>query len=107
MAYNEGLANRIRKAFSSVSGVKEQEKMGGISFMMNGKMLVRAHSDGTMMLRCKPEMTELLLQKKGVTRFEMKGKPMMKGWLLIHQEGMEKQKDFDDWIKVAREFNNN
>ncbi len=101
MAYNEALANRIRKALSSVSGVKERENMGGISFMLNGKMLVRAHSDGNMMLRCKPEMTEELVQKNGVSRFEMKGKPMMKGWLLIHPEGTRNQRDFDYWIGVA------
>jgi hypothetical protein len=60
--------------------VKEQQKMGGISFMVNGKMRIRAHTDNEMMLRCEPEITDELLLKKGVRRFEMKGKNNMKVW---------------------------
>lgn len=69
--------------------------------MVDGKMLVRAHSDGNMMVRCAPEKAAELLQKNGAERFAMKGKPTMKGWLLILPEGMRSQQDFDFWIQVA------
>ncbi len=74
--------------------------MGGVSFMVNGKLVARAHSTGDMMLRCKPEMTEELLLKKGAHRFEMKGKPM-KGWLLISPAGTDDTKDLKNWITLA------
>src|SRR5579859_5388787 len=105
MAYNQDVADRLRKALVDVSGIKEQEKMGGVSFMLHGKLLVRAHSDGNMMLRCEPDLTDELLQKKGVKRFEMKNKPLMNGWLLITAEGLESKNDLDSWIGIALEFN--
>lgn len=79
--------------------------MGGVSFMVNGKMCVGAHSGNGMLLRCEPEMTEELLLKKGARRFEMKGKNNMKGWLIITPEGTGSKKDFDYWITLAIEYN--
>ena len=105
MAYSEKLAERIRKKLSHLPIVEEQKKMGGISFMVNGKMCVRAIRD-EIMLRCAPEMTDELLTKKGARRFEMKGKPMMKGWLLIANEGTNSNKDFDFWMNIALDYNN-
>jgi TfoX N-terminal domain len=104
MAYNEQLAGRIREALAGTTGVEEQAKMGGISFMVAGKMCVRAHSNGEMMLRCDPARTEELLLKKGAARFEMKGKPAMKGWLLVGTEGTRNKKDFDNWIGIALSY---
>ena len=105
MAYNQQLAARIRKALTHVPGVQEQPKMGGITFMLRGKFCVRAHSNGDMMLRCDPKMTEPFLSKNGVRRFTMKGRSAMQGWLLISSEGTESRKDFDFWVKTALDFN--
>lgn len=104
MAYNEKLASRIRLALSAEGHVAEQPKFGGVSFNVNGKMCVRAQGDD-IMLCCEPAMTDELLTKKGVTRFEMKGKPMMRGWLLISPDGTAAKKDFDFWIRIALEYN--
>ena len=101
MAYSEQLVVKIRKALSHLLNVEEQEKMGGVSFMVDGKMCIRAHTNNEMMLRCKPEMTEELLTIKGARRYEMKGKPMMKGWLVISPEGMSNNKDFNYWVDIA------
>lgn len=100
------LANRIREALAHLSDVKEKPMMGGLSFMVNGKMCVRAHRNDELMLRCKPEMTDELLLKKGARRFEMKGKSNMKGWLLISPEGTSSKEDFKYWMKVAIDYNN-
>jgi hypothetical protein len=106
MSYSEILAAKIRKALTDISNVEEQHKMGGISFMINGKMCIRAHSDNGIMMRCEPAMTEELLRKKGVKRYEVKGKPQMNGWLLINEEGFANKKDLDFWINTALDYNN-
>ena len=67
-------------------------------------MCVRVDKDD-LMLRCEPEMTQELLSMKGAKRFEMKGKPMMKGWLLINSEGTNNKKDFDYWMGIALDYN--
>ena len=104
MAYDEKLADRIREALSKIKAVDEQAKMGGISFMVNDKVCVRVFND-EIMLRCEPEQTDELLTKKGARRFEMKGKPMMKGWLMIRPEGIKTKKDFDYWMNIALDYN--
>ena len=64
MAYDDKLADRIRKALTDFPDIKEKEKMGRLSFTLNGKMCVRVNNND-MMIRCQPEMTEELLYKKG------------------------------------------
>ncbi len=105
MAHDQSLAERIRKALAGMPGITEQQKMGGISFMKKGHVVVRAHSDGSMMLRCDPEMTDDLLRKKGAQRFAMKGKANMRGWLIITAEGTATDKALAFWIDVALAFN--
>jgi hypothetical protein len=105
MPFSKKLAQRIRESLSHLNTVEEQQKMGGISFMVDGKMCVRAHTDNDMMLRCDPVMTEELLLKKGAKRFEMRGRTTMKGWLVISEEGIKNKKDFDYWISIALDYN--
>jgi hypothetical protein len=105
MAYNQALADNLRKTLIHISGIKEQKKMGGVSFMLHKKLLIRAHSDNNMLLRCEPKRTDELLKQKGAKRFEMKNKPSMNGWLLITPEGLENKKDLDYWIDIALEYN--
>ena len=38
MAYDENLAERVRKALDSLPEVEEKKMMGGLTFMVNGKM---------------------------------------------------------------------
>jgi hypothetical protein len=38
MAYNEALARRVRETLVSQPKVKEKKMMGGLTFMVNGKM---------------------------------------------------------------------
>jgi hypothetical protein len=105
MTPGEILTDRIRQALTHLSSVKEQRMIGGLAFMVNGKLCVGVYSSGEMMVRCDPQMTDELLTKKGVRRGEMRGKLMTKGWLLISPEGIAGENDFDYWIGVALDFN--
>lgn len=103
MAYNEEIADRIRKALAGTKKLVEKKMFGGIAFMINGKMCVGVDKDD-IMLRCEPERTDELLSKKGARSFDLTGKPM-KGWLLVNSEGTSNKKDFDWWMKTAIEAN--
>lgn len=104
MAYNEKLADRIRKHLKGTKNLIEKKMFGGIAFMINDKMCVGIDKDD-LMLRCEPEMTEELLKKKGARRFDLSGKPMAKGWLLVSPNGTNGKKDFDYWMEVGIEAN--
>jgi len=38
MAYDEGLAQRIREALDDQPGISERKMFGGLCFMLNGNM---------------------------------------------------------------------
>ena len=103
MAYNERIAGRIRRALAGTKNLVEKKMFGGVAFMVNGKMCLGVDKDD-IMLRCEPELTDILLSKKGARPFDLTGKPM-KGWLLIGAEGTSRKEDFDFWVKTAVEAN--
>lgn len=103
MPYNEELAERVRKALVQYPAIEEKTRMGGLTFMLNGKLFVRVQ-DNDLLVRCRPEMTDGLLTKKGAERYTMKGRANMKGWLLVGPEGTQLQDDFDFWMGVTADF---
>lgn len=105
MAYNEKIAERVRKALAGTKNLAEKKMFGGIAFMVNDKMCMGVDKDD-IMLRCDPERTDELLLKKGARPFDLTGRPM-KGWLLVGGEGIKSKADFDFWVKTALEGNKN
>ena len=102
MAYDEKLANRIRESMVDVRKLREKEMMGGLTFMVNGKMCVGIFR-GELMCRVDPTKTELL-EKPGARLMEMGGKKM-NGFLIISDEGIKSKKAFDFWITESLAFN--
>ena len=106
MPHSEEIATRLRELLTNSSivcseKVELQSKMGGVTFMIDGKVCIRAHSDGGIMVRCLPDLTEELLEKEGVSRFQMKGKPRMKGWLVVAPEFLKSKKQLEFWVKTG------
>ena len=103
MAYNEKLAERIRKALAHLPNVEEKKMFRGVTFMVNGKMCVGVSGD-EMMCRFDPALHETLAEKNGFRTMTMKGREY-KGYGYIGQEGIKAKKDFDYWIGLALDFN--
>lgn len=103
MAYNENLANRIRKRFAEFSDVKEKPMVGGLTFMVNGKMCVGVMKD-ELMCRIDPALHNELLEKPGCRTVDFIKRPMS-GYILIDSTVIKSKKDFEYWIGLALEFN--
>lgn len=103
MAYNEKLANRIRESLVGLRKVEEKKMMGGLTFMVNGKMCVGIVND-ELMCRIDHDVYEEVLEKNGCREMDFTGKPM-KGYIFVSEEGMKTRKDFEYWISLALEFN--
>ena len=103
MAYNEILVERIRKAFVKVRRVEEKKMMGGLTFMVNGKMCVGVLKD-ELMARIGPDAYEVALRRKGCREMNFTGKPM-KGFVFVGSKGTDNKKDLDYWIDLALDFN--
>ncbi|MCH7529041.1 MAG: TfoX/Sxy family protein, partial [Candidatus Marinimicrobia bacterium] len=62
MAYDEGLAQRIRETFEGQPGVVEKKMFGGIAFMVQGNMSVGVVGE-ELMVRVGPEGHEEALSQ--------------------------------------------
>ena len=103
MAYSEKLANRIREALAEIRSVEEKPMMGGLTFMVNGKMCVGVIKD-ELMCRIDPMRHETEIEKQGCRTMDFTNRPMV-GYVLIDDSGMKAKKDFDYWINLSLEFN--
>ena len=103
MAYNENLAERIRTALAKKRNVEEKKMMGGLTFMVNGKMCVGILKDD-LMARIDPSVYALALRKKGCREMNFTGKPM-KGFVFISSSGTNDRKDLKYWLDLALDFN--
>jgi len=103
MAYNDKLADRVRKALSRQKRVEEKKMMGGLTFMVSGKMCVGVLKD-ELMARVGPDTYEIALRRKGCREMNFTGKPM-KGFVFVSPKGTSNKRDLDYWIDLALDFN--
>jgi hypothetical protein len=96
VAYDEGLAARIRAVLGDTDGVSEKRMFGGIAFLLNGNMCCGVNGDDVI-LRVDAASGEEALCEPHVRVFDMTGRPM-KGWLLVGSAAVESDEDLRSWI---------
>lgn len=102
MAYDEGLAQRIREELEGIPNLSEKKMFGGISFMINGNMACGVIKDD-LIVRVDPAMHEELLGRPHARPFDFTGRPM-KGWVTVSAEGYESDAELKDWISRGLAF---
>ncbi|MDI1235759.1 MAG: TfoX/Sxy family protein [bacterium] len=105
MAYNETLANRIREYFVDHLQFNFEEKrmMGGLTFMLNGKMCVGVFKQD-LMCRIDPEQHEQAIEQNGCKTMEFNNRGMH-GYVLVDEMVLNKKETFDYWMQLSIEFN--
>jgi len=96
MAYDQGVAQRIREAMAEESGLSEREMFGGIGFMLDGNMACGVIGDD-LMVRVGAERHQEALDLPGVRPFDMTGRPM-RGWAVVGAEALEDEDVFSMWV---------
>jgi hypothetical protein len=99
MAYDEGLAERIRGALDERPGVSEKRMFGGIAFLVNGHMSVGIVQD-KLMVRVGPESYDSVLRERHVRRMDFTGRPM-KGFVYVVADGYETDADLKRWVDLG------
>ena len=102
MAYDEGLATRVRDVLGDRPGLVEKKMFGGLAFLVHGNMACGVRDDD-LMVRVSPEVGDAALADPGVRPFDMTGRPM-KGWLLVEAEGTKIDRQLSTWVKEGVEF---
>jgi hypothetical protein len=104
MAYDEHLATRVRRVFDARKVAYEEKRMmGGLCFMVNGKMCVGVEKE-RLMVRLDPEKYEEALRRPGGAPMDFTGKPM-RGFVFVNPPGLAKARDLASWLDLALEFN--
>jgi hypothetical protein len=99
MAYDEGLAERIRSALDDVAGVSEKRMFGGIAFLVKGHMGVGIVQD-QLMVRVGPDTYDRVLRERHVRRMDFTGRPM-RGFVYIVPSGYESDVDLKRWVDLG------
>jgi TfoX/Sxy family transcriptional regulator of competence genes len=103
MAYNKKLANRIREKLEFLDNIDEKLMMGGLTFMYNNKMCIGIIAD-EMMCRIDPALHEDAIEKNGCRTMDFT-KRLMKGYVMVNEDGIRTKKEFDYWINLCVAFN--
>ena len=104
MAYNEQLAERVRQFFKTTpERIEEKRMMGGLCFMVNGKMCVGVDHE-RLMVRIDPEHYEAALRRNGCTPMDFTGRPM-RGFVFVNLEGLQTPEQLKSWLELALAFN--
>jgi TfoX/Sxy family transcriptional regulator of competence genes len=102
MAFDETLAETVRRQLGGESGVSEKRMFGGLAFLFNGNMgLGILGSD--LIVRVGAEAAQAALRKPGVQSFAPTGRPM-KGWLLVGSAGTKQPASLASWIRRGADY---
>ena len=104
MAYDEGLAQRVREALSDQSTVVEKKMFGGLAFMVDGHMCCGVTSE-TLMVRVGPDAHAAALAQPHTRPMDFTGRPL-KGMVYVDPEGYEEDKDLQTWVERGLAFTN-
>jgi TfoX/Sxy family transcriptional regulator of competence genes len=105
MAYDEKLAGRVRKALSKSTRIVERRMMGGLTFMVNGKMCVGVLKDD-LMVRLDPVVYDSALKRQSCREMNFTGKPT-KGFVFVGPKGTNNKQNLGYWVGLALDFNKN
>jgi hypothetical protein len=99
-AYDEELADRIRKVLSDldVHGVREQKMFGGLAFLVGGHMAVAASREGGLLVSVDRDDADALLDSPHTRPMVMRGREMA-GWLRVDPEGVRTKRQLAPWVR--------
>ncbi|MBT8255330.1 MAG: TfoX/Sxy family protein [Bacteroidia bacterium] len=110
MAYDEHMADRIRREFKDRKvDFEEKRMMGGLCFMVNDKMCCGIHYDkkketDLLMARIGEEASEQALKQTGCHPMDFTGRPL-RGFVFVTPEGFDSESNLASWIQLCLDFN--
>ncbi len=102
MAYDAGVAQRVREAMQDIAGVVERKMFGGLAFMVYGNMCVGVVRE-ELMVRVGPEQYEYVLNLPYARKMDFTGKPL-KGFIYVAAPGFSSDTDLIKWIETGYAF---
>jgi TfoX/Sxy family transcriptional regulator of competence genes len=102
MAFDEGVAQRLREALASREDVVEKRMFGGIAFMVRGHMCVGVLGE-SLLARVGPAQYSTLLAEPHAHEMRFTGRPMT-GFIEVEPEGFESDAELLKWLGACIAF---
>lgn len=102
MAYDEALADRVRRVVGPRQDVTERKMFGGIAFLLDGKMFCGVVR-GELMVRVGPAGYDAALARRHVRPMDFTGRPM-NGYVFVSAEGCKTDASVAPWAEASLSF---
>lgn len=102
MAYDEGLAQRVREVLDDRADVTEKKMFGGLAFLLGGNMCAGIVGD-ELMLRVGPDAYDDVLAQHHARAMDFTGKPM-RGMVYVAEAGIRDDTKLATWVARGVEF---
>ena len=102
MAYDETLADRIRRVLGPRPDISEKQMFGGLAFLREGKMFCGIAKD-ELMVRVGPDRYEESLARAHVRPMDFTGRPM-NGYVFVGAAGSRTDKALKAWVELGEAF---
>ena len=99
MAYDEGLAERLRAILDEQRVVSEKKMFGGLCFLLDGKMCCGIVKD-QLMVRVGAEHHAKALKQPSARPMDFTGRPM-KGFVFVGQDGLDSERQLEWWVGLG------
>jgi len=103
MAYDQDLADRIRRLIGSDPDLTEKKMFGGLAFLIAGNMAIAASGQGGVMVRVDPQQSDALVTTTTASLAEMRGRPMT-GWLRVSSDDLRTDDQLALWVEKGTEY---
>jgi hypothetical protein len=103
VAYDEDLADRIRKLAGGDAGVAEKPMFGGLAFLLSGNMAVAASGQGGLLVRVDPSQSDVLVATTNARPMEMGGR-QMRGWLRVDPDDLRCRRQLATWVELGMAY---
>jgi TfoX/Sxy family transcriptional regulator of competence genes len=101
MAFDEELADRIRRALEGTGAVREIKMFGGLCFMLNGNMVAGMSRHG-LLVRVGKDQHPQALTRPGARPMEMSGRSMA-GYVVVDPPPRD-ERALRDWVELGVAF---
>jgi TfoX/Sxy family transcriptional regulator of competence genes len=98
MAYDEKLAERIRRLMAGRRGVTERKMMGGLTFMTANGMFCSASGKGGLLVRVDPQSRDKFLGEDHAEPADISGRRMT-GFIRVAAEGYRTEAALMKWVE--------
>lgn len=102
MAYDAGLADRVRLILKRCGGFSECRMFGGVAFMINGHMCCGV-TKTDLVLRLAPDEVITALGRPHTRPMDFTGRPM-KSMIFVNAHGSHSDQTLREWVESAFAF---